>query len=239
MCLRKGIFGMSEPEDGNIGEQSGHPIHPEPGRRQASVIGLSVVSALNIICLAFVAFHFVGHEDQTGRSELSEPLSPMPRRPLQLPQQEALPAPPAGSVGVLGNIDFAPMTQRVIAIASGFDEDISSTLEPSSPTTLAALPQEPTERIDTMTTDPKSWVQLGALSRETTARSYWSSLAKKHKSLLDGWPPRYFAPDTVGGSLYHLRVGPMAPDQAAKLCNGLKSAGTDCYCIGPQIKKTS
>ncbi len=238
---------MSELEHGAMGEHESRSPHPKSERRPASVIGLSIVSALNIICLAFVAFHFVGHKSGTNQppagdqSTLSKTVSPMPSRPEAIPVTNLDNPRPNSSVGVLGNIDFAQTSKRVIAIASGIDE---MTLVPPEQASSGSSDSDDKPRAElkdaSKTTIGKEyWVQLGALSEKVTATSYWSHLAKKHKVLLSSQAPRYVGPETVGGSLYHLRVGPMAAKQAKKLCEGLQSEGADCFCVGPSTGNAS
>lgn len=237
---------MSEPEHGATDEEAGGPRRQGSERRQVSVIGLSIVSVLNVLCLAFVVFHFVGHESGDAQSVAvdqsvsSQPINPMPQRP-KATSGTGLDNPrPTGSVGVLGNIDFAPTTQSVIAIASGVDGTSSLDTEPELPGLTVVPATKKADPIEeTATIDTEYWVQLGALSNETTAKSYWSRLSKKHDVLLDGRTPQYFGPDSVGGSLFHLRVGPMGAEQAEKLCRNLQSEGADCFCVGPSIDKMS
>ena len=241
MHLRKGFSGMSKPEDGAAGETSNRLPRQNHERRQVSVIGLSIVSALNIVCLALVAFHHLGHGSNANqsaandRSGTPETLNPIPPR-LSSPSAIGSDNPhPVGSVGVLGNIDFAHVEQRIIAIASGVEE---ATLPSSEIDLRWSSAERAGQQADFITTEmPKTdsgfWVQLGALSKETTAKSYWSHLSKKHAGLLNGQTPRYYGPDDVGGSMYHLRVGPMASDQAEWLCESLQSEGADCFCVAP------
>ncbi len=239
---------MSESEHVAQGEDEGHSSKPKPDRRSVSVIGLSIVSALNIACLAFVVFHYIGHENAATQSPpdlhtaSSEPISPMPRRPVVTPKNVAENQNATSTIGVLGNIGFAPTSKRVISIASGID-DIP--LPPSEPPAqkLAAHSDDSKVKSDTLETakiDAGAWVQLGALSTKATATSYWAHLAEKHRAILDGQAsPQYIGPETVGGSLFHIRLGPMNDAEAEKLCEQLQSDGADCFCIRSPAGKVS
>ncbi|MGI9501711.1 MAG: SPOR domain-containing protein, partial [Geminicoccaceae bacterium] len=144
------------------------------------------------------------------------------------------------AMGVFGNIDFAPMSELVVSVASGIEKasgDMSDqqamNTPPARTTRSAALTSPGDER------DPRSWVQLAALSDMDTAERVWSSLKERHTALLSDRKPRYFGPDEVGGSFYHIRIGPMATDAAMTLCDALEAEGADCFCIYPKAKGMS
>jgi hypothetical protein len=238
---------MPEPEHGAIDEQSSRSSKPKSDRRSVSVIGLSIVSALNIACLAFVIFHFVGHEGGGSlspagdRMATTDPVSPMPLRPIAATVSGAHDRQAIESIRALGNIEFARTSRLAIAIASGVDETpLPASSQPSRGTPQLSKAQPgATHELHAKNDVPGHWVQLGALSKEATAHSYWSHLRKKHKTLLDGQTPQYFGPDAVGGSLYHIRLGPMTAGEAEGLCKKLLSDGADCYCVRPSAKKAS
>jgi cell division septation protein DedD len=72
-------------------------------------------------------------------------------------------------------------------------------------------------------------VQIGALTNDATAKRFWSRLEKRHAALLEGKGHRIFGPAEVGGSLHHLRIGPMTEEGAAGLCAELQAEGVDCF----------
>ena len=231
---------MSESEHVAQGEDEGRLSEPKPDRRSVSVVGLSIVSALNIACLAFVVFHYIDHGGTAPQSPpdlrtvASEPIGPMPRRPAVTPKNVVENQNTTPTIGVLGNIGFAPTSNRIISIASGID-DLS--LTPSDPT-LPELADKPngsrgkSDNLRAANTDTSAWVQLGALSTKATATSYWAHLAEKHGAILDGQaPPQFVGPETVGGALFHIRLGPMDETKADQLCEQLQSDGADCFCI--------
>lgn len=77
------------------------------------------------------------------------------------------------------------------------------------------------------------WVQLGAMSNEAAARRYWSDLKSRHGATLEQQEARYFGPDDVGGSLHHVRLGPMERASAVALCRELQAKSVDCFASGP------
>lgn len=202
-------------------------------RRSPSVLGLSIVSGLNVVSLAFLAYHFAGHPDETT--------SPPAERPAVNDLMVATPSlPRADVVGtsetVRGNVDLLPSTKRIISIASGFDieDEERDDRQAGGPTTPAAVVTTGAVRSTESDMSPGHWVQLGALSKETTARRYWSGLKQRHAALLRGQEPRYFGPEDVGGSLFHIRLGPMDSDAAVDLCEALTAENADCFGIAPE-----
>lgn len=194
-------------------------ITPSVSSKAPSILGLALVSALNIACVAFVAFHYTTDADELIVTESVE------RR--------------------AGNISLEPATATLLAIASHIERETGASEAAAAELTVAALPEEteitPAEPSDVSVASskqyeameaeaPERWVQLGALSDLGTARSYWSKLQQKSDALLGSHQPTIVGPDQVGGSLYHLRVGPLPAHHAGNLCLDLKQAGVDCFC---------
>ena len=191
------------------------------GRKPPSILGLSIVSGLNLICLGFIAFHFVGHPDEPASAE-----------PPQASEVAGVATPPKTQAIVAiarkpkGNVDFLPAPKHVLSIASHIDgiETVLAKRRTEGETVIsaAATPKNPQK-------PPKHWVQLGALSEEASAKRYWSDLKARHESLFRDQEPRYFGPSDVGGGLYHIRLGPMASEDATAFCRKLKAQGADCF----------
>ena len=208
------------------------------GRRSPSVLGLSIVSGLNVVSLAFLAYHFAGHPDETTSPPAEQPAANglMVATP-SLPRSDVV----GTSETARGNVDLLPSTKRIISIASGFDieNDERDDRQEGGPTTPAAAVAAGVVRSAKSDMQSEHWVQLGALSKETTARRYWSGLKQRHAALLRGREPRYFGPEDVGGSLFHIRLGPMDGDAAADLCEALTAKNADCFRIGPESGMTT
>ena len=114
------------------------------------------------------------------------------------------------AAGVFGNIDFAPTSELVISVASGIEpegnlsnQEVNDTTFPAAKNRSTSLSQRKEEKV------PQYWVQLAALSNIDTAERVWSDLKKRHAALLSDRQARYFGPEDIGGSLYHIRIGPM------------------------------
>ncbi|MEZ5933123.1 MAG: SPOR domain-containing protein [Alphaproteobacteria bacterium] len=227
--------GISSPEETMVGGEEGGPT--SASRRCApSTLGLAVVSVLNALCLAFVLYHLAHHPAQSARAPVLPPVAAgaVPAAPAVERQQASLILRP-------GNIDFAPMSPSVVTLASGIDAAEGSFTgrdEQGPPEMVAATPSPPAAPSREART-LQHWVQLGALSNEATARRFWSRLEERHATLLEGRAPRILGPADVGGSLHHLRVGPMTEEGAAGLCAELKAEGVDCFCIPPVHKGVS
>lgn len=235
------MSGTCAPEDPATIELEEKAPSAASGRRTPSILGLSIVSGLNVLSLAFIAYHFAGHPDEAPATP-ADPSS-MRERPVVAEPGET----PEGGVETdlaSGNVDLVPAQRFILQIASHADMAIETTphrgedvpavstearnVEPapaSSPRTEGPAPADRSSR---------HWVQLGAMSKESTARRYWSGLKTRHGSLLRDRDARYFGPDDVGGSLFHIRLGPMTGDAAAELCKALVAEGSDCFCIAPE-----
>ncbi len=190
-----------------------------------SILGLGLVSVLNVGCVAFIAYHFATHREE-----------PVHAQPLELRP---------------GNVSFESASSHLLAIASSIEQtspaeaaaetliDLPMPFEPapmpvvpqSEDDAAAAAEPDATGTESTKSTPTQHWVQLGALSRMATARSYWSKLQDNHDDLLGSYQPNFIGPDQVGGSLYHIRVGPFEENAARDLCLDLQQAGSDCFCL--------
>ncbi|MEM8948918.1 MAG: SPOR domain-containing protein [Pseudomonadota bacterium] len=136
--------------------------------------------------------------------------------------------------GVAGNVDLVSAPANVIAIAAGLHPLDVDLIDQQRTISTKLIEPESEPEAKTATAQPIGhWVQLGALSKETTAKRFWSDLKMRHKSLLQDREPRYFGPAEVGGRLVHVRLGPMGGQAADRLCSSLKAEGADCFCIRP------
>lgn len=236
--------GASEPEHPVLEEQErGSPSGSN--RSLLSVVGLSIVSLLNVGCLAFIGYYVASHpEDPHSEGQNNAAIQP------SMTDVGIVAAPPlavhlnAGmSDHTLGNIDFAPTSRFILSIASGIDMANGEALDVGP--SRSVFVTEPTRKVETAAghatelSASEYWVQIGALSKKATADQYWSNLKKQHSTLLKNRNPRYFGPKEVGGSLIHVRLGPMAGDAAKVLCSNLKDKGVDCFCVRPAQKDIS
>lgn len=226
---------------------------------RTSILGLSVVSLINLGCIAFIAFHYYWRDDQPLATETVdlragnvkfEPVSANlitiashvePASPLL--QASATDQVVPSATGILVTVlpdDIAPEPLDS-------DETLFTPLEnsPSSPAEIAETTtpvnadsisdetaQPASEESDlTAARTARSWVQLGALSNAETAHTYWKKLRDSNKGLLGHHQPVIVEPEQAGGSLYHLRVGPFDERRARNLCLGLEEAGVDCFYV--------
>ena len=76
----------------------------------------------------------------------------------------------------------------------------------------------------------KYLVQVGAHKSQTEALANYADIQQKYPTLLGNYPPVVQKASVGGGSMYRLRVGPIASkSDAYKLCGDLKAKGTDCF----------
>ena len=225
---------MSAPQHPASNQPGDDPQPPEALRRSPSVLGLSIVSGLNIISLAFIAFHYSNH------AQVPE-AAPAPNSPaeggLSVANESGPEERPVSTTeGVIGNVNLMPSSRPILEIASAsFEDDDKQTEDQTSDRISQPQVAESLEKMDERA---EYWVQIGALSNEGTAKQYWKTLKTRHATLLRDHRPRYFGPADVGGHLHHIRLGPMSGDAAADLCKRLQIDGGDCFCIGPPGKKS-
>ncbi len=226
-------------------------LSPAADRRQPFPFGLTFVTLLNLISLAFIAYHFSNHPHGTG-SHTASPSTAIERsiaaRPA-LPNGEPAAAEetgghalkPAAMPGapLQGNVGLAPAPPLTVEIASHAHPIDMAMADPSdpAPTSEPERPDETSTVAEATTAaagEETAWVQLGALSSQAMVESYWSTLQRRHESLLGHWKPHQVGPDQVGGSLHHLRIGPMTDAAAVRLCDALHAAGADCFSMAPK-----
>ena len=222
----------STPKKPVIEERDGDRLSPRSGRQPSSILGLSIVSALNVASLGFIVYHFIVHPSEPERASDRLPVT----SDVEIAEPPGLTqATIATSPNALGNVELARVPKHIISIALGLDLMDRERDDRRANISLASENLEDPHGVRDKDADEPygHWVQLGALSKEVTARRYWSGLKQQHRSLLREREPRYFSPTEVGGSLYHIRLGPMAGDAAAGLCERLEAEGADCFCVSP------
>lgn len=226
------MSGTSTPEETASEAPGDGQSPPRSSRRLLSILGLAIVTGLNVASLAFIAYHLAAHSQKSpaasaGYAGTSE--APMVDAPGSM--QATLPTAP----DVSGNVDLAATSMNVISVASGFDLTDEKPATHQESVSLTSV--EHGGSVGAVSTSagasPDHWVQLGALSKEATARRYWSDLKLRYASLLQESEPRYLGPSEVGGSLFHIRLGPMAADAAHGLCERLEAEGADCFSVSP------
>jgi hypothetical protein len=232
----------SSHSDGPGGETGASALISPSGHRPISIRVLISVSLLNVICLALIVYNFSSNHqansdlgsDSNATSQLVSTDYPLEPRPMVDDVEADTIRNSSRPSSNSGNIGLAPAGPMIIKIASHINhiemienEEIALR-QASERANDVAGPNQELEPGDEL----RHWVQLGALSRESTARSYWKKLRSRHDHVLRSWEPRYFSPSDIGkGSLYHLRIGPMAAPAADRLCQNLQADGADCYCI--------
>ena len=71
-------------------------------------------------------------------------------------------------------------------------------------------------------------VQLGTAGSETAAQSVFASFQRKYSDL-EGMPSMIRKAEVNGNTVYRVRVGPMAKEEASALCSKLQGQGGQCF----------
>ena len=237
-----GKVNSSSDSDGLEVENDAKASVSPPDHGPVSFRAMTIVSSLNVICLTLIVYYFSSnHQGNSGldagshvTNQLMTTDYPLEPRPIVDDVETGTTKNSSPAESIPGNIGLAPAGSMIIKIASQINN--IEMIETEQTALLTAFGRADGIAEPNRESDPgdelRHWVQLGALSKESTARSYWSELRSRHGHLLQSWKPRYFSPNEIGkGSLYHLRIGPMAAPAADRLCRSLQADGADCYCI--------
>ena len=107
---------------------------------------------------------------------------------------------------------------------------------PANTRTAALAPQQQTQAAAPAAaaprTDPNGGfaVQLGAPGSEAEARATFAALQRKYPDQLSGQSPIIRKTELAGGkTVYRLRVGPYAREDASSMCSALQAAGGQCF----------
>ncbi len=107
---------------------------------------------------------------------------------------------------------------------------------PANTRTAALAPQQQTQAAAPAAaaprTDPNGGfaVQLGAPGSEAEARATFAALQRKYPDQLSGQSPIIRKTELAGGkTVYRLRVGPYAREDASSMCTALQAAGGQCF----------
>ncbi len=160
----------------------------------------------------------------TGSAPSSRPATTGSATPAPVAQQAAPRAPQQPSATPAA----APKTQeRAAAPATPPADTRTAALAPQQQTQAAAPPAAAAPR-----TDPAGGfaVQLGAPGSEAEARATFAALQRKYPDQLSGQSPIIRKTELAGGkTVYRLRVGPYAREDASSMCSALQAAGGQCF----------
>ncbi|MCB5177010.1 SPOR domain-containing protein [Microvirga lenta] len=133
------------------------------------------------------------------------PSTPAPAQPAPAPEPvQAAPAPtPAASTPASGSSPQRVASAQPVAVA-------------------------PAETPPLVTPTGDFSVQLGVSSSESDAQAAFERFQKKYPEL-EGLPSIIRKAEVNGNTLYRVRVGPMARDEASSLCSRLQGQGGQCF----------
>lgn len=157
----------------------------------------------------------------TGSAPASRSATPAPAT-----QAQAAPRPQQPSATPAA----APKTQERAAAPA---TPAASQTPPAATRTAALAPQQQTQPAAAgPRTDPNGGfaVQLGAPGSEAEARATFAALQRKYPDQLSGQSPIIRKTELAGGkTVYRLRVGPYAREDASSMCSALQAAGGQCF----------
>jgi hypothetical protein len=169
--------------------------------------------------------------------EASEPADPAPQRVAATPAQaDDL----TGAVQADGNVAAAqPVAEPAL-------KPVARTQSATTPATVAAAPQRPSEQPVNIVGEVKpdqvasispaaaaagSWsMQIASQPSEASAQSSYKDLARRYASVLDGHPANIVKAEIAGkGTYYRVRVPANSRNEAITLCESYKAAGGNCF----------
>jgi hypothetical protein len=168
--------------------------------------------------------------------EASEPADPAPQRVAAAPAQaDDL----TGAVQADGNVAAAqPVAEPAL-------KPVARTQSATTPATVAAAPQRPSEQPVNIVGEVKpdqvasinsaaaagSWsMQIASQPSEASAQSSYKDLARRYASVLDGHPANIVKAEIAGkGTYYRVRVPANSRNEAITLCESYKAAGGNCF----------
>ncbi|KRE13170.1 hypothetical protein ASE66_22240 [Bosea sp. Root483D1] len=152
-------------------------------------------------------------------------------RPASAPATQAQAAPRPQQPGATPAT--APKTQERAAVPV---TPPAAQTPPANTRTAALAPQQQTQAAAPAAagpqTDPNGGfaVQLGAPGSEAEARATFAALQRKYPDQLTGQSPIIRKTELAGGkTVYRLRVGPYAREDASSMCTALQAAGGQCF----------
>lgn len=99
----------------------------------------------------------------------------------------------------------------------------------STPAPQQVASVQPTAPVAAETTPTGGFaVQLGTAGSETAAQSVFASFQRKYSDL-EGMPSMIRKAEVNGNTVYRVRVGPMAKEEASALCSKLQGQGGQCF----------
>lgn len=168
----------------------------------------------------------VGQGIVTGSAPSARPASATPA-PAAQAQGAARPQQPGATPAT------APKTQERAAVPA---TPPAAQTPPANTRTAALAPQQPPQATAPAAaaprTDPNGGfaVQLGAPGSEAEARATFAALQRKYPDQLTGQSPIIRKTELAGGkTVYRLRVGPYAREDASSMCTALQAAGGQCF----------
>ncbi|RVU16023.1 SPOR domain-containing protein, partial [Methylobacterium oryzihabitans] len=104
--------------------------------------------------------------------------------------------------------------------------------KPAAPPRVAAVEPQATSAAPAPAAQPAVGgfsVQLSVRATESEARAAFKQAQERYAAELGGQQPLIRQAEVNGKSIYRVRVGPMAKENATSLCNKLQAAGGQCF----------
>lgn len=196
------------------GEPGLVPIPPVPGLGEPRKVRTVAIRPDGTPVPSNAAANGAGQGIVTGSAPSNRPAATPAASQAQAPKTQeraAAPATPPAS-------QTPPANTRTAALAPQ---------QATQPAPAAAAPAATAPR-----SDPNGGfaVQLGAPGSEAEARATFAALQRKYPDQLSGQSPIIRKTELAGGkTVYRLRVGPYAREDASSMCSALQAAGGQCF----------
>ena len=193
----------------------------------ASTAAASATGSIPVLGRPDLSQAETGGQGANSRSAAVTPAAPRPSTPKTSTRTATTPKAPPASIADLAS-----------ANASDPVSVPSKPRQPASPGAGAASKAKPIEVADAATSDeaaPASTgafgLQLAAAGSEDEARGIFARLQKKYSGELGSFKPTIRKADSGDKSVYRVRVGNLAQDQAKSLCARLQAGGGTCFVV--------
>ncbi len=169
--------------------------------------------------------------DGTTAGEAPAPQPAAPAAMTLPPQAQAAPVQVASAqVPVAQSKPVASTPVAAPATPAPAPKPVPAAATPSSaPAPQQVASVQPTAPVATETTPTGGFaVQLGTAGSEAAAQSVFASFQRKYSDI-EGLPSMIRKAEVNGNTVYRVRVGPMAKDEASALCSRLQGQGGQCF----------
>jgi hypothetical protein len=159
-----------------------------------------------------------------ARSAPPAQATPSASTPVQVASAQPVPVQPRPAAGAPVAASTTPAAPKPVAAAS-------TPTSGSSPQRVASVEPVATAPAPVTATEGATGgyaVQLGLANSETAAGATLAQLQRKHPDL-NGKPSMIRKAEVNGNTIYRVRIGPLAKEEASSLCSKVQGQGGQCF----------